>query len=78
MFSAEHTVKMLNAGTEGPMVFEPSYLKISPGDIVDFKAVDLAHNSVAYSVPDGAQKWEGKIDQDISVTLDTAGVYRIQ
>ena len=32
LFSADHTVKMLNQGATGIMVFEPAYLKINPGD----------------------------------------------
>jgi len=34
--AAEHQVQMLNKGAEGPMAFEPSFLKIAPGDTVRF------------------------------------------
>ena len=54
--SAEHEVKMLNFGTDGGMVFEPGFLKVNVGDTVNFKAIDLTHNteSVAGLIPDGA------------------------
>ena len=32
LYSANHIVKMLNQGAEGVMIFEPSVLKINPGD----------------------------------------------
>ena len=38
--AAEFEVKMLNKGAEGAMVFEPSLLKIAPGDTVKFLATD--------------------------------------
>ena len=36
IISAEYTVKMLNNGKEGLMVFEPSVLSIQQGDTVLF------------------------------------------
>ena len=38
--AAEVEVKMLNKGAEGPMVFEPSFIEIAPGDPVKFLATD--------------------------------------
>ena len=35
-FSEEHVIKMLNAGKEGMMVFEPAVITISKGDTVKF------------------------------------------
>ena len=35
---SEHTVKMLNQGEGGNMIFEPAVLKVSLGDTVHFKA----------------------------------------
>lgn len=59
--AAEHEVKMLNAGTDGIMVFEPGYLKIAPGDTVHFVATDTGHNAVSEVTPDGS-KWEVGFD----------------
>lgn len=77
---SEHTVKMLNTGEGGQMIFEPAVLKVSKGDTIHFKAVDLSHNSASIDgmVPSGAKAWTGMINKDISVTLDTEGIYVYQ
>ncbi len=76
-FAAEHVVKMLNAGSDGPMVFEPGFLSVNVGDTVRFEATDMAHNSASVKglIPAGATPWMGKMSKDISVTFDTEGVY---
>ena len=76
-FAAEHVVKMLNAGSDGPMVFEPAVLSVNVGDTVKFVATDMAHNSASAKglIPAGAKPWMGKMSKDISVTFDTEGVY---
>ena len=78
--SQEHVVKMLNAGKEGMMVFEPAVLSIKKGDTVKFVATDVAHNSssVEGMIPDGAEPWVGAMNQDIEVTLTEEGVYVYQ
>ena len=77
---SEHIVKMLNSGDGGQMIFEPAVIKVSVGDTIHFKAIDAAHNSVSIDgmVPSGATSWAGQLSQDISVTLDTEGVYVYQ
>ena len=77
---SEHIVKMLNSGDGGQMIFEPAVIKVSVGDTVHFKAIDAAHNSVSVDgmVPSGAASWASQLSQDISVTLDTEGVYVYQ
>jgi len=74
-FAAEHTVKMLNMGKDGTMVFEPGLLTIEVGDTVNFVATDMAHNSASVLTPAGVSPWFGKMSKDISVTFDTEGVY---
>ncbi|MEE1609848.1 pseudoazurin [Microvirga sp. CF3016] len=75
--AAEVEVKMLNKGTEGVMVFEPAFVKISPGDTVKFVATDKGHNveTVDGMVPEGAQKFVGKMNEEVTVTFDKPGVY---
>ena len=75
-----YEIKMLNQGSEGYMVFEPSVLKIKKGDTVTFKATDAAHNSASIKgmIPSGAEDWNGKLSQDISVTFNVEGVYGYQ
>lgn len=77
VLSAEYTVKMLNSGVDGMMVFEPGYLSINKGDTVKFEATDKAHNSASANglIPEGATPWMGRLSQDISITFDTEGVY---
>lgn len=75
VWAAEHTVKMLNSGADGMMVFEPGFLKVEPGDTVIFESTDPGHNSSSHYVPEGAEAWDGPINQTISVTLDQPGVY---
>ena len=77
---SEHIVKMLNSGEGGQMIFEPAVIKVSVGDTIHFKATDAAHNSVSIDgmLPTGAVSWASQLSQDISVTLDTEGVYVYQ
>ena len=79
-FAAEHEIKMLNFGTDGGMVFEPGFLKVNVGDTVNFKAIDLTHNteSVAGLIPEGATGWKGEINENVSVVIDKEGVYVYQ
>jgi pseudoazurin len=75
VMAAEHVVEMKNSGADGAMVFEPGFVKAKPGDTVKFVLVDPAHNSVSVAVPDGAEGWQGAMNQEVSVTLDEEGVY---
>ena len=74
----EYQVKMLNKGGDGQlMVFEPAFLKVAPGDTVKFLATNKGHNaeSVAGMVPAGGTTFKGKINEEIVVKFDKAGVY---
>ena len=77
---SEHVVNMLNSGEGGQMIFEPAVIKVSQGDTIHFKLVDMAHNSASIDgmIPAGASPWAGELNRDISVTLDTEGVYVYQ
>lgn len=75
--AAEHTVKMLNRGEAGMMVFEPAYLEVAPGDTVTFEATDKSHNAetIPGMLPDGAEAFKGKLSKPITVTFEEEGVY---
>ena len=75
-----YEVQMLNQGSEGYMVFEPSVIKIQKGDSITFKATDAAHNSASIDgmIPAGAKLWNSKLSQDITVTFDVEGIYGYQ
>lgn len=75
--AAEYEVKMLNKGAEGAMVFEPSFLRIAPGDTVRFVAAHKGHNALSIEgmTPEDATPFQGKMNQDITITFDKPGVY---
>ena len=79
-FTADYSVKMLNQGSSGVMVFEPAVLKINKGDTVNFISTDAAHNSASLPgmIPTGATSWSSELSQDISVTFDVEGLYAYQ
>ena len=78
--AAEVEVKLLNKGAEGVMVFEPSFVKIAPGDSVKFVAADKGHNaeSIKGMLPDGAEPFQGKNGEDTVVKFDKEGVYGVK
>jgi pseudoazurin len=80
LYGANHSVKMLNQGSSGVMVFEPAYLKINIGDSVTFESTDAAHNSASIPgmIPSSASSWNGGLSQDITVMFDVAGIYGYQ
>lgn len=74
--AAEYTINMVNKDANGlTMQFEPAFLKIAPGDVVHFVAVDKGHDTESILVPDGAEGWKGKISQNLDVTFTAAGLY---
>lgn len=75
--AAEYEVEMKNASIDGTMVFVPPVLNIEVGDTVHFLPTDRGHNSqtIAGMVPEGGTTWSGGINEKISVTIDTEGVY---
>lgn len=76
----EVTIKMLNSGPEGMMIFSPAMVKIAPGDSVKFLPTNPSHNaeSIPTMMPKGATAFKGKINQAISVKFDKPGVYGIK
>lgn len=78
--AAEHEVQMLNKGEKGAMVFQPDFLQAEPGDTIRFVAVDKTHNaeSIPAMLPEGAEGFKGKINEEITVTLTEEGVYGIK
>lgn len=76
--AAEFEVKMFNKDSENRMMqFEPAFLKIAPGDSVTFLNGDKGHNSEALPdlVPEGAEAWESKINEEFTVTFTEEGLY---
>lgn len=79
VFAETHEVKMLNKSDAGKMVFEPDFLRVAPGDTVKFLASTRGHNAEADKSfwPEGAERFAGKINEEIEVSFDTEGLYGI-
>lgn len=72
-----YTVKVLNKGAAGMMVFESNILRIKPGDNVTFQPIDMGHDvqSIPGMLPDGAQPFKGQMSKPLTVTFTKPGVY---
>ena len=77
--AAEHEVRMVGAGPDAKMAFEPAFVHAAPGDTIRFLPVDGYHNAetVRGLLPDGAAAFKGGIGEDFSVTLAAEGVYPV-
>lgn len=75
-----HEVQMYNRSENGPMIYEPSFLKIAPGDSVRFVPTQPSHNAATIDgmIPEGAESFKSKINEDFTVTLDQPGSYGIK
>lgn len=78
-YAETHEIQMINKGEAGNMVFEPAALSIAVGDTVKFIATDRGHNAetIKGMIPDGAEAFAGKINEEIEVTLGTEGFYGV-
>ncbi len=75
-----HEVHMLNRGETGPMVYEPAYLRIAPGDTVRFVPTQPSHNAstIEGMIPEGAAPFRSRINETFEVTLEAPGAYGIK
>ena len=76
--AADHQVQMLNKDSQGrAMQLEPAFLKIALGDTVTFIAAHKGHNAetILEILPQGAEPWKGKINEQITVTFPQEGLY---
>ncbi|MBX4935522.1 pseudoazurin (plasmid) [Rhizobium bangladeshense] len=77
VIAADHQVQMLNKGMDGAMVFEPSFLKIAPGDTVTFVPTDKSHNVETFKglIPNGVAEFKSKPNEQYQARFDVAGAY---
>lgn len=75
-----YEVRMLNRGEHGAMPFEPDFLRLQPGDAVKFLATHPTHNAASMRelLPDGAERFLGKIDEEVEITFTVPGIYGIR
>lgn len=78
--AADHQVQMLNKGEKGAMVFQPDFILAAPGDTVTFVPTDKSHDaeSIKDMIPEGATPFKGKMNEQITVTVDKEGVYGVK
>lgn len=76
----EIVVHMKNKGAEGAMVFEPSFVKAAPGDVIRFKPTDASHNAETMStmLPAGASPMKGLMNKEAVLTVVKPGLYGIK
>lgn len=76
-FADEITVKTLNSGPGGAMVFDPAFVKLKPGDRIKFVPADKGHNveTIKGMAPDGAEYVKTTVGQEAVVTFEREGVY---
>jgi pseudoazurin len=76
----EHVVEMLNKGEKGAMVFQPNLVHAAPGDTVKFVPTDKSHNaeSIKGMIPEGAESFKSKMNEEFTVTFDKDGVYGVK
>ncbi|MEO9819658.1 MAG: pseudoazurin [Paracoccaceae bacterium] len=79
-FAETFEVQMMNKGSDGErMVFEPAFVQAAPGDTIKFIAADKGHNAEVSKgmLPEGAEAFKGKVNEEFEVTLDVEGVYGV-
>ena len=76
----EHVVKMLNKSGTKFMQFEPAFVKAAPGDTVKFVPTDKSHSAetIPEMWPEGAEKFKGGINQEVTLKVDKEGVYGVK
>lgn len=79
-WAAEHEIHMLNKGEKGNMVFEPDFIQAVTGDTIRFIPTDKTHNaeSIPGMLPEGAEPFKGKVNEEITITVTAEGVYGIK
>lgn len=75
-----HEVQMFNRSENGPMIYEPSFLRIAPGDQVRFIPTHASRNAQTMPewLPEGAEPFRSRINEDFTVTLTMPGTYGIK
>ncbi len=75
-----HEVRMYNRSDRGPMIYEPDFLRIAPGDTLRFIPEQPSHNvaTIDGMIPEGATPFKSKINEEFTVTLSTPGTYGLK
>lgn len=78
--AAEFEVLMLNKGEKGGMVFQPDFIKASPGDTIKFVPTDKGHNveSIKGMLPENVEKFKSKFNKEFVLTVSENGLYGVK
>ncbi|MCJ2137868.1 pseudoazurin [Methylobacterium sp. J-026] len=75
--ATEVSIKTLNSGPGGMMVFDQAFVKIQPGDTVRFVPADKGHNAelIRGMAPEGAPTFKTVVGKEETVTFEKPGLY---
>lgn len=78
--AADHTVRMLNRGEGGTMVFVPAVVHARVGDTVRYVPTDPGHNAetIAGMLPPGVQVTRGAMGREYVLRVTAPGVYGVK
>ena len=78
--AATYQVEMRNKGDDGVMVFQPSFVRAQPGDVIEFVPVDKGHNveSIKGMLPDGVEPFKTPFNKAFDLTVTKEGVYGVK
>jgi pseudoazurin len=78
--AAEFEVQMLNKGDKGGMVFQPDFVKASPGDTIKFIPTDKGHNveSIKNMLPEGVEKFKSSFNKEYVLLVEKDGLYGVK
>lgn len=75
-----HEVRMFTRNDRGPMIYEPDFLTVAPGDSVRFVPTQPGHNAATIDgmIPAAAAPFKSQINEDFTITLSEPGLYGIK
>jgi pseudoazurin len=71
----KHVIHIFDHTPQQSMVFEPFVKRVKVGDTVEFLSDSPGHVTRSVFVPEGANEWQGKAGETVSVVLNKEGVY---
>lgn len=78
--AGELRMEMRNQSGSERFVYEPDFIRVSPGDTVVFVPIDKGHNAVSIEGfgPGGGQPINVGFNKEVAVTFDKPGIYGVK
>lgn len=78
--AGEFRMEMRNQSGSERFVYEPDFIRVSPGDTVVFVPIDKGHNAVSIEGfgPGGGQQINVGFNKEVAVTFDKPGIYGVK